>query len=50
MIIAIVILFIFVFVLYAKVTGLENALSNHLEEEVDEAHPKSVTENDLGDI
>jgi hypothetical protein len=45
MLIAIIILFIFVFILYAKVAGLENALSNHLEEDVDEAHPKSQEES-----
>lgn len=44
MLIAVIILFIFVFVLYAKVVGLENALSNHFEEDIDEAHPKSEPE------
>lgn len=44
MIIAIIILFFFVLVLYAKVTGLENALSNHLEETIYEAHPQPEPE------
>lgn len=38
MLIAIIILFICVLVLYAKVTGLENALAHHLETPIDEAH------------
>lgn len=40
MLIAIIILAICVLVLYAKVSGLENALSNHLEEPLKEAHPQ----------
>lgn len=40
MIIAIIILFICVLVLYAKIAGLESALQIHIDESSDEAHPK----------
>lgn len=40
MIIAIIILFICVLVLYAKIAGLESALQIHLNEPSDEAHPE----------
>jgi hypothetical protein len=44
MIIPIIILFFSVLVLYAKVKGLENTLSNHLEEPIDEAHSQPEPE------
>lgn len=45
MLIAIIVLFIIVLILYAKIKGLENALLIHLEEPASEAHPEPDEED-----